>query len=142
MISVNEYKNNKDLLEISYIPFRQKCNIVDIFLDEHIKSVGGNFFDIDKALFEASKICAFIQVCTNLDLSTDDDEDPLDVLLKNNLLNELIDTVRDQYDVFEKILALKIETIKDSYNAGKVLEDIQSDIRSTLTLLMEHENNK
>lgn len=113
-LSVEEYINNKSLLELTYVVHDQKVEIVDTIMEEIIKESDG-FYTLDSTLLERVKTQIFIESCTNLDLSILGEQNMggYDLLCYYDELDDLIELLSTEYKRFDAILALKL---KDYYS--------------------------
>ena len=108
-ISVTEYLEDKGLLEINYIPYDVKSNIVDVILSK--VSTAGEINKLDSALLHRISTQVFIESITNIDMSIESEENlnGYDLLCLYDELDSLIDTIIDEFERFEHILELKVE---------------------------------
>ena len=116
-ISVSEYLNNKELLEINYTPYDIKNNIVDAILSQVIVKDG--LHKINSVLLNRVSIHIFIESITNIDMSIKSDKnlDGYDELCFNNELEELLEIINDEYSRFKYILKLKIDDLNRYSNS-------------------------
>lgn len=143
-ISVKDYINNRELLEITYLPFDRKMEIVSHVLNGVIQSVGG----LNTSLLRLVSTEVFIEAVSNIDLSIEDENGlkGFDQLCFNNKLHDLENDLAGEYAELRKILDertsdyIRIETnpavtintiysqIKDGYN--KVMDFISNQIQN------------
>ena len=124
-ISINEYLNDKSLLEINYIPFHQKKQIVDDIISEVINSSG----KIDTTLIRRISTEIFISVLTNINMGLEDENglQGYDQLLYTDELDGLINLIGNGYFELKKILDEQIsDYIRNDSNPIPVLEGILS----------------
>lgn len=107
-ISATEYITNEELLEVSYVPYIAKKEIVDTILSQVIKS--GDMNTIDTALLERVSCEIFIESITNINMSisSEDGLSGYDVLCMNNMLDSLISEIEEEYFRFHEILEYKV----------------------------------
>lgn len=108
-ISVAEYLENDELLEINYTPYDVKINIVDVILSQVVTE--GDMRKIDSAFLHRISTQVFIESITNIDMSIKSEHDlnGYDLLCLNNELDALIDIISDEFERFEDILRLKVD---------------------------------
>ena len=113
-ISMKEYFDNNELLEVSYIPFDIKLQIISIIIQTLVSDYG----HINRSIIRRVSIETIIESLTNIDMKLDCDNGlkGFDYMyyIKNGFMH-LISNFEDQYDEFQKILE---EQIAD-YNDGK-----------------------
>lgn len=108
-ISIKDYLENKELLEINYIPYEERVEICNVILDQ-CTSVFEDYNTLNSVLLERVKTEIFISYITNLDFSIKDENglDGYDQLCFMDELDDLIYTCGYLYEQFEDILALMI----------------------------------
>ena len=113
-ISIQEYLENNELLEMNYIPYEQRVEICQVIL-EQCTSIFDDYNTIDSVLLDRVKTEIFIDNITNLDFSIKDENglNGYDQLCFNNELDNLIYECGYLYEQFEDILDLMIN---DYYN--------------------------
>lgn len=137
-ISVSEYLNNKELLEIKeYIPYAEKVNIVDSIMRQVCRNMSG-LYSINSVLLDRVKKQIFIEQLTNLDLSIlHDNLDGYDLLMVNNDIEEILFSVIDEYKELDRILELRVKDfLRDKtsisgflhYKTERVLDYINSNV--------------
>jgi len=107
-ISVSNYLENVELLEIDYTPYDVKVDIVDVILSQVI--IDDEMEKIDSALLKRISTQIFIESITNIDMSIKSDNglDGYDELCLLNELDDLLNLIFDEYSRFENILELKV----------------------------------
>lgn len=117
-ISANEYLNNKNLLEISYIPYEQKIDICDVIMSQLIIDVG--YPIIDSCMLERISTQVFIENVTNLDLSIIDDNglNGYDTLCYYDELNALLRTTTE-FEILKHMIELKYNDFKINQGSFK-----------------------
>lgn len=115
-ISVQEYLDNKDRLELIYVPHDKKVNICDVILSQVLNKDG--FATVDSVMLERVKIQIIIESFSNLDLSIEniDGINGYDLLSLNNKLEEFV--THEEFNKFDKIIELRL---KDFYNENASL---------------------
>ena len=115
-ISVQAYLDNKDLLEIIYVPYEQKVTICDVILSQVAHKYG--FATIDSVLLDRVKTQVILESISNLDLSLINDAglNGYDLLCYNDELYVLINN--NEFEKFNKIIELRL---KDFYNENASL---------------------
>lgn len=108
-ISVKEFLEDKELLELTYIPYDKKVEICETII-EQCSSEFENYHTLNSALLERVKKEIFISSITNLDFSIKDENglDGYDQLCYHNMLNDLIEDCDYLYDQFEEIFQLML----------------------------------
>lgn len=103
-ISVIQYIENEDLLEISYTPYSVKKEIVNTIVSQVTNK--GDMRTIDTALLNRVSCEIFIEAITNIDMSIEDENklSGYDLLCMNNKLDDLLFEVSDEYGRFVEIL--------------------------------------
>ena len=113
-ISVKEYAENRNLLELNYVPYEQRVEICRTILSQCINL--DDYASVDSVLLDRVKTEIFISSITNLDFSeTDENElDGYDQLCYYELLDETIDLCGSFYKQFEHILELMLKDYADN----------------------------
>ena len=108
-ITVNEYIENENLLELTYSPYEDKINIVDLVIDSCIIPTEDNLVRIDSVLLDRISKEIFLSSITNIDMEiiSENNITPYDELCRTNKLEELIDKCGYEYTQFEKMLKLR-----------------------------------
>ena len=103
-ISVIQYIENEDLLEINYTPYSVKKEIVNTIVSQVTDK--GDMRTIDTALLNRVSCEIFIESITNIDMSIEDENklSGYDLLCMNNKLDDLLFEVSDEYGRFVEIL--------------------------------------
>lgn len=101
-ISVQEYLNNKELLEVVYIPFDSKITIVSKVMQGLINATGGINTSMLRRIFTE----VVIENISNIDMGIVDENDlkGFDQLCLANALDELKSLLGNEYKEFERIL--------------------------------------
>lgn len=129
-ISVKEYLENNELLELVYIPYEQKKEICSVILEQCSKVVS-DYNTIDSVLLDRVKKEVFITSITNLDFSITNELglDGYDQLCYDDDLSDLIVICGYLYNQFNEILELML---KDYYNNEASLRGYISDIKNSI----------
>lgn len=136
-ISAIEYINNNELLEVNYIPFDQKMQVVSNVLSEVINSVGG----LNTTLLRRISTEVFIETITNIDMSIVDDNGlgGFDQLCYNNQLDTLKSIISREYDEFEKILSERVsDYIRIETNPAVTISNIYDQIKVYYNNIMDY----
>lgn len=134
-ISVREYLDDNTKLELVYIPYGRKIDLVNLIL-ENVIDRETKPATIDTALLKNVATQMFIQNATNINLSEDinDGENGYDVLCYNDALSGLLNSVITEFSVFQEILNDKVNDFyRYEYSSAKALYDIESDIANILS---------
>jgi len=131
-ISVKEYLSGEKQLELTYIPFDSKLEIVSHIINGIINSVGG----INTSLLRRISTEVFIGSISNIDMNIEDENglSGFDQLCYLNKLDELKNNLGSEYAEFETILNERISdyirietnpavTINAIYNQLKDIAD-------------------
>ena len=134
-ISVREYLEDKNKLELNYLTYGKKMDLVDIIL-ENVINRETRPATINTAVLKNIAVQTFIQNITNIDLSEElnNGENGYDILCYTNSLNELLMTIKTEYDVLEEMLNDRINDFyRFEYSLAKTLYDIEIEVASTLS---------
>ena len=139
-ISVNEFLNNSDLLEITYTPFYTKLQIVTKILNSVINATG----EINTSIIRRISTQVFIENITNIDMSIKDenDLDGYDKLCYLNKLSDLKKLIGLEYIEFENILNerlmdyIRIET-NPTYAVSEIYKMASNNTDALSTLLLD-----
>ena len=129
-ISVKEYFENKELLELAYVPYERKVEICRIII-EQCANVYNEYHTIDSVLLSRVSREVFIDAITNLNLSVKDEQglDGYDQLCMKDELNYIIEECDYLYAQFEEILELML---KDYYNNEGSLRGFFNNLKDTI----------
>lgn len=129
-ISIKEYLENKELLELKYVPYEQRKEICNVII-EQCSNISNDYNTLNSVLLDRVKKEIFITSITNLDFSIVDEVglDGYDQLCYDNNLNRLIDICGYLYEQFDEILELMI---KDYYNNEASLRGYISNIKNSI----------
>lgn len=117
-ISVTQYMENGNLLEISYVPYDQKVEIVEAIIPSIVR-YGIDVQRIDTALLQRVSCEIFIESITNIDMTLPDQHglSGYDTLCLNNVLDDLLYEISAEYDRFMEILSYKIKDFEKQHNS-------------------------
>ena len=117
-ISVKEYLNDTELLELTYIPYDEKVEICNVIIGQ-CSSVFEDYHSLNSVLLERVKTEIFITSITNLDFSIKDENglDGYDQLCYHNDLDYLIYTCGFLYEQFEEIFELALKDYYDNFTS-------------------------
>lgn len=122
-ISVKQYIEDNTLLEISYVPYEVKAEIVEAIINK-VARYGNNMKTINTALLHRVSCEIFIESITNIDMSVVSEEglSGYDILCMNNILEDLLYEIDDEYARFWEILEFKISDFEKINNStGAIL---------------------
>ena len=134
-ISVKEYIEDKDKLELSYLMYGKKVDLVDIIL-ENVINRETSPATIDTALLKNISLQMFIQNITNIDLSVEanDGENGYDILCYTGELQHLLELVAPEFNRLEEILNDKLNDFyRYEYSSAKALYDIRNAVYQSLS---------
>lgn len=135
MISVREYLNDKSKLELMYLEYGKKMDLVDMILQNVIDG-STSPATIDTSLLKIISIQMFIQNITNLDLSEDanDGENGYDILCYSGELSHLLELIAPEYNRLQEILNDKLNDFyRYEYSISKAINEIKDEIYSGLS---------
>lgn len=143
-ISVADYINNKSLLEIKYVTFDTKLEIVSQVINSVINAVGG----LNSSLLRRVSTEIFISSITNIDMNIKDenDLDGLDQLYYHREFNELIANLGEEYKELQMLLNervadyIRIET-NPSVTINKIYEQIVTYFNTLLDSISDYIQN-
>lgn len=136
-ISVAEYLEDNDLLEINYIPYEQKLEICNVVLEQCISEFEG-YYSLNSALLERVQTEVFIENITNLDFSIKDEYGlgGYDQLCMYDELDKLIYSCGFLYEQFEDILDLMVYDYNNNVACTRgYLNTLKSNILNWISIL-------
>lgn len=94
-ISIKEYIDNNELLEMEFIPFDTKMEIVSQVINQVIKTVGG----LNTSLLRRISTEVFVEAITNIDMSMEDENGlgGFDQLYFYNKFDDFIELINREY---------------------------------------------
>ena len=140
-ISAIEYINNNELLEVSYIPFDQKMQVVSDVLSEVINSVGG----LNTTLLRRVSTEVFIETITNIDMGIVDENGlkGFDQLCYNNQLDVLKNAIGHEYIEFETILNERVsDYIRIETNPAVTISSIYNQLKNNTDKVLDYVSNQ
>ncbi len=108
-ISLKNYLENKDLLELTYTPYEDKMKIIDLIMDGCIVETTDGLVKIDSVVLERVSTEMFLSSITNIDMeeSLENGLTVYDELCRVGEINNLIDRCGLEYKLFSDILYLR-----------------------------------
>lgn len=135
-ISAQEYLNNKDLLEATYIPFEDKLSIVSNAIRSSVEALGG----LNTTMLRRVTTEIFIDAITNIDLTIADENNlsGYDQLCYANELYSLISVLGNEYDEFQRILDERVDDyIRTETNPAITINAIYAQVSEMLGGVVE-----
>ena len=136
-ISVKEYIENKDLLELSYIPYDKKIDIVSGVFSGVIQALGG----LNSTMLRVISTQTIIENVTNIDLKIQDDESGLqgfDYLVYTDELRTLINLMGKEYAEFMNIFdEYKSDYIRMETNPALTIQKIYEQASKYMSVIIE-----
>lgn len=127
-ISVKDYIENKEMLELSYIPYDKKIDIVSGVFSGMIQTIGG----LNTTILRIISLQTIIENVTNIDLKIKDEESGLqgfDYLLYTDELRNLIDLMGREYTEFMKIFdEYKADYVRMETNPALTISNIYDQV--------------
>lgn len=138
-ISVSEYLKDNNKLEVNYIPYDVKLDIVDVVLSQVISNDG--MPKVDSALLKRVSTEVFIETITNIDMSIKSEFDlgGYDELCLNNGLDFLIEFIEDEFDRFNEILDSKLN---DFYRYNNSTGSVLMSLKNSLVKFINKKTNE
>lgn len=138
-ISVSEYLKDNGLLEINYIPYDVKLDIVDVVLSQVISD--DVMPKVDGALLKRVSTEVFIETITNIDMSIKSEVDlgGYDELCLNNELDYLIELIEDEFDRFNEVLDSKLN---DFYRYNNSTGFVLMSLKNSLVKFINKKTNE
>ena len=140
-ITVQEYLNNKDLLEATYIPFEDKLTIVSNTIRGSVDALGG----LNQTMLRRVATEVFITSITNLDMVTVDENglSGYDQLCYKDELFPLINKLGNEYEEFQRIYDERVEDyIRTETNPAITINAIYSQVADVFTSIIEQLSNQ
>ena len=143
-ISVSDYLRDNTLLEVKYLPFDVKLDIVSQVINNVIKSVGG----LNQSLLRRVSTDIFIESITNIDMGLKDENDleGFDQLCFHGELDNFINALGNEYQELVLILNervndyIRIET-NPSVTIMKIYEQVTAYMGQLLDSISEYIQN-
>lgn len=124
-ISVSQYLENEDLLEINYVPYDIKKEIVETIISKTI--FYKDMLLLDTSLLKRISCEIFIESITNIDMGILDEHGLFgyDTLCMNNALNNLLVEIDEEYERFMEILEYKVaDFIRKNNSTGAIISSV------------------
>lgn len=140
-ISVMDYVNDNDLLEVSYIPYDEKMQIVSHVLNGVINSVGG----LNTSILRRISTEVFIESITNIDLGVEDENGlkGFDQLCYLGELDQLKIFLGNEYIEFQKILDEHVQDyIRMETNPALTINAIYNQLSEYAKIAIDYISNQ
>ena len=136
-ISVMDYVNDNDLLEVSYIPYDEKMQIVSHVLNGVINSVGG----LNTSILRRIATEVFIESISNIDLGIEDENGlkGFDQLCYLGEMDQLKNLLGNEYAEFQKILDERVQDyIRMETNPALTINAIYEQVSEYAKMAMDY----
>lgn len=136
-ISVMDYVNDNDLLEVSYIPYDEKMQIVSHVLNGVINSVGG----LNSSILRRIATEVFIESISNIDLGVDDENGlkGFDQLCYLGEMDQLKNLLGNEYAEFQRILDERVQDyIRMETNPALTINAIYEQVSEYVKMAMDY----
>ena len=136
-ISVSEFIDNKSLLEVSYLPFDSKMQLVSTIFSEVINVVGG----LNTALLRRISTEAFINAISNIDMSIKDDTglDGFDQLYYHREFKNLVSLLGEEYTELQTILTERLnDYIRTETNPAITINSIYEQVKTYFNTALDY----
>lgn len=140
-ISVHEYLDDAEKLEVTYIPFDDKLKIVSKIIRGIINSTGG----LNSSLLRRISTEVFIESITNIDLSIEDEDNlsGFDQLCYHRELDKLIALLGDEYKEFKRILDEHVDDyVRIETNPAVTINAIYDQIMERIGSMLDYLSNQ
>ena len=140
-ISIKEYIDNNELLEMEFIPFDTKMEIVSQVINQVIKTVGG----LNTSLLRRISTEVFVEAITNIDMSMEDENGlgGFDQLYFYNKFDDFIGLINREYSQFAQILDERIaDYIRIETNPSVTIQAIYKQVSDYLGTAMDYLSDK
>ena len=140
-ISVMDYVNDNDLLEVSYIPYDEKMQIVSHVFNSVINSVGG----LNTSILRRISTEVFLESITNIDLGVEDENGlkGFDQLCYLGELDQLKIFLGNEYIEFQKILDEHVQDyIRMETNPALTINAIYNQLSEYAKIAMDYISNQ
>lgn len=140
-ISVMDYVNDNDLLEVSYIPYDEKMQIVSHVFNSVINSVGG----LNTSILRRISTEVFLESITNIDLGVEDENGlkGFDQLCYLGELDQLKIFLGNEYIEFQKILDEYVQDyIRMETNPALTINAIYNQLSEYAKIAMDYISNQ
>lgn len=142
-VNVREYIKDNDKLELSYLGYAQKMELVDTIL-ENVIDYNTHPATVDTSMLKIISIELFIQNITNLDLSPEanGDENGYDILCYSGALSHLLELIAPEYNRLQEILNDRLNDFyRYEYSPVKAIYDIKDAVDKALSDSADYLNN-
>lgn len=136
-ISVKEYVENKNLLEVNYVPYDNKLQIVSHVLNGVVSSVGG----LNTSLLRRIATEVFIESISNIDMSIEDENGlgGFDQLCYLGELSGLKAMMGNEYIEFQTILDERVQDyIRTETNPAVTINAIYNQVTDYAKMAMDY----
>lgn len=136
-ISVKEYVDDKNLLEVSYVPYDRKMEIAGYILRGVVNALGG----INSSMLRRVSTEVFIENISNLDLNVEDENGlkGFDQLYYLGEFDELISRLGDEYVEMRKILNEYIsDYIRTETNPAVTINAIYEQMKTYVSTALDY----
>ena len=140
-ISVYDYYNDNNKLEITFTPFDTKLQIVSNIISEVIKSVGG----INTSLLRRISTEIFIETITNIDMKIQDENglSGFDQLYFYNIVDHLKNNIGNEYSEFENIMSERLsDYFRVETNPAVTINSIYNHVKDYYNQVMDFISEK
>ena len=117
--AVSEYIK-KELEVKTYLPFMTKREIVEMVVDANITMVDG-VKKYDNIRGYVAFIAAMIQAHTNIEFNTENPMPDYDMLAESKLLQQIVETFREDYDECDVLLKMALAAEMEDNNGKAIL---------------------
>lgn len=135
-ISISEYLEDNSLLEVIYIPFDSKLQIVSHVLNGMLKAIGG----LNTSLLRKISTEVFIESITNIDMNIEDENGlkGFDQLCFHNELNNLTTLLGSEYIQLTQILNERVaDYVRTETNPAVTINAIYDQVMERLTAALD-----
>ena len=135
-ISVTDYLKDNTLLELTYLPFESKLQIVSHIMTGMIESLGG----LNTSLLRRISTETFIESITNIDMSVEDENNlkGFDQLCYKNELENLKEVLGNEYAELQKILDERVaDYIRMETNPALIINSIYDVVSEKIGIAMD-----
>lgn len=136
-INIDNYLANKELLQLTYIPFDSKMEIVSHLINGVINSVGG----LNTSLLRRISSEVFIESISNIDMGAVNESGltGFDELLCKREFDSLIDVLGSEYVEFQTILNERVaDYIRIETNPAVTINAIYNQVTETLNKILDY----
>ena len=138
-INVQEYISDESKLELTYLTYGEKIDLVNIIL-ENVINRETRPATVDTALLKSIAIQMFIENITNIDLSDDvnDGQNGYDILCYTGSLQKLLRAIAPEYNRLQEVLNDKLNDFyRYEYSEAKAFYDIEVEVGQLLSMSLD-----